>query len=305
MKNIFTLLLSFATFGAFAQEIISFEASEGYTLGTIHNQNGWEVTESADGLITNQIITNEQAKDGIYSFKNGHQDEYEPQWLPIFGVHKAFAQPMDYKTFSISYDIFVTEKLGSDFEFTTYGINPESEEFSPIIGLGVENRGLLYYIKNENYQAQYIDGINWQTNTWNTIKIEIKGEQVSYYFNNELVATSTIFSQLPIVGINFLHNNYGGSAYYDNIIINEEELATNDLNATAIALYPNPVDAHFTVELPKGEDLKSVEILNSTGQKILSSTSKTTAVESLANGVYLVNITTSNGKIYTKKIIKK
>lgn len=305
MKKIYTLgLLLFAS-SIFAQETISFEESEGYTLGNIQNQNGWEVTESSDGIITNQIITDEQAKDGSYSFKNGHQDEYDAQWFPIFGVNKTFETPYDYKTFSISYDIFVTQKFGADFEFTAYAIDTEYDEYTPVIGLGVENRGEYYYIRNANYQSQYIDGATWEPNTWNNVKIEINEEEVSYYLNNELVATSTIFSQLPIVGVNFLHNNYGGDAYYDNIKINETDLSIGDVSTSQIDVYPNPVENDFTINLPQNEKIKSVEVYNVSGQKLLESTTAKTSVQLLSKGVYIVKIATENGKSYSKKIIKK
>ena len=91
MKYIYyTLCLLAAHTFTNAQETISFVAYEGFTLGTLNEQNGWEVTEGRNGFLTNQIVTDENASHGTYSFKNGDQSEYDPQWMVIFGGSKAF-----------------------------------------------------------------------------------------------------------------------------------------------------------------------------------------------------------------------
>lgn len=69
MKKI-TFLLFFLSFIGFSQQTISFEENEGFSLGNLNNQNDWEVTEGSDGVLTNQVISNEHASDGSYSFKN-------------------------------------------------------------------------------------------------------------------------------------------------------------------------------------------------------------------------------------------
>src|SRR5690606_24243910 len=155
MKVIYFLGLSLMASMLMAQETISFESSEGFSLDNLHNQNGWEVTEGLDGILTNQIITDEEASDGIYSFKNAYEPDYDFQWLPIFGAAKSFTEALSFEEFSISYDIMVTQKLGADFEFTAYGIN-DVEEFNPIAGLGMENRGMIYIISSIDYNFEYI-----------------------------------------------------------------------------------------------------------------------------------------------------
>ena len=69
MKNFYlTALLLVGTFIS-AQVNISFESSEGYSLGNLHDQNGWEVTESSSGIIQNQTVSDAQSSDGSFSFK--------------------------------------------------------------------------------------------------------------------------------------------------------------------------------------------------------------------------------------------
>src|SRR6218665_896424 len=123
MKKSYFLFLAFASSLTFAQSVISFESSEGDQLGTLHQQNGWEVTEGSDGFIQNQTITNAMSSEGSYAFKNAYEPSFDFQWFPIFGGSKVFAIPVDYSNFTISYDVLATEKLGSDFEFTLFAFN--------------------------------------------------------------------------------------------------------------------------------------------------------------------------------------
>ena len=79
MKKFYFLSLALASSLVLSQQIISFEADEGFEIGSINNQNGWSVTEGNDGFIENQIITDETASDGSFSFMNGHEPDFNEQ----------------------------------------------------------------------------------------------------------------------------------------------------------------------------------------------------------------------------------
>lgn len=305
MKKIYFLGLSVLTSMLMAQETISFEASEGYTSGTLHGQNGWEVTEGSDGILVNQVITDEMANDGVYSFKNAHEPDFDFQWLPIFGAAKSFDAPLAFDGFSISYDILVTQRMGADFEFTAFGIN-DIEEFNPVAGIGIENRGEVYIIKNTDYEFEYIEGVSWEPNTWYNVKIEISADEIKYYLDGELIYTGDNFSQLNVSGFNMLHNNYGGSAYYDNIKVNGGSMATTDLNKGQISIYPNPVKdiAHF--KLDSNQDVKAVEVFSVSGHKLITANdAESLNVSRLPKGVYIIKVTSASGKTFTEKFIKQ
>ena len=288
---------------AFAQESISFEQTEGYTLGTLNTQNGWEITDDNQGnFITNQIVTDEQASDGTNSFKNGHQDEFDPQWFPIFGASKAFSTPYQYNDFTISYDVFLTQRNGADFEFNLYGIDNE-DNFIPVVGIGMENRGYVYITTNANYGYEYADNAaNYPLNTWHNIKIEVSADEIKYYFNNQHIYTTDNFSQTEIKGLTMLHNNYGGSAYYDNFKINEVELATSEVVNNKLKLTPNPVKDQLNFNF-NGE-IKSIEILDLVGRTISLKNDTTIDLKQLPKGNYIAKITLKDGKIITRKFIK-
>ena len=70
MKKIYFIALGFVSLFCAAQQTISFESSENFTVGNVHNQNGWEVTLDADNQpIQNQTISNEFASNGTQALK--------------------------------------------------------------------------------------------------------------------------------------------------------------------------------------------------------------------------------------------
>ena len=303
-KKFYVLALAFSAYFTNAQTQISFEASEGFTVGTINTQNDWEVTEGRNGFLSNQVITNARASNGTQSFKNGNQTEYDPQWFPIFGASKAFETPYAYENFTISYDVYVTQRNGADFEFNLYAIN-EDEEYVPVVGIGMENRGYIYITKDTDYDFEYADaGENWPINTWNNVKVEVNTTQINYYLNNSLIHTTPNYSQLEIKGLTLLHNNYGGEAFYDNIRINEEELSISDVKKGKVAIYPNPVKEKLFIDTI--DQIKTIEIYNTLGQLEQRSTNlKEVMTDQLKSGNYIVKITFEDGKTMTKKFIKK
>ncbi len=75
------------------------------------------------------------------------------------------------------------------------------------------------------------------------------------------------------------------------------------ISADLTTIYPNP--ATDFVNIASKEDIKSVEIFNMAGQKIISSSSDKISVSHLTKGIYIVKVTLENGKTETKKLIKE
>lgn len=72
---------------------------------------------------------------------------------------------------------------------------------------------------------------------------------------------------------------------------------------STVSIYPNP--ATDVVNIASKEDITSVEIIGLSGQKLITSNEKQINVSHLNKGIYIVKITTVNGKTETKKLIKK
>lgn len=289
-----------------AQQTISFEASEGYNLGNINGQKGWTVTETSDGFLTNQVVTDEVASSGIYAFKNAFVPEYDDQWFPIFGIEKSFSPALDYKTTTISYDFYATEQQGSDFEFAMYSINQEDNVYDIVTAVGFENRGFIYIYPELNLGGfTYVDD-KWEVNKWYNMKVEITENKINYYLDNKLILSVDNTSKVNIDGINFLHNNFGGNAYYDNIKINDEVMAVNDIKKGNIKLYPNPVKDFLKINVPENQIIKEINIYNMAGQKVKTIPSqKEINVENLPKGNYIIDIKTDKNQRFSSKFIKQ
>lgn len=295
------------TGGLFSQETISFETSESYTLGTLNAQNGWEVTEDSDGVfLENQVVSDEAASDGTYSFKNAYESGFDFQWLPIFGAVKNFESPVSYEDFTFSYDVLVTETNGADFEMTLFGIDA-NDDFVPVAGIAMEYQGLIYTIDNIDYGAFYIDDATWTPNTWLNVKIEVTASELKYYLNDVLAHTRSNFTSVDIVGFNMLHNNYGGDAYYDNFSFESGTLSIADVaEVSDFRIYPNPVADELKIKGIQNEQIAQVSVYNLNGQQLMESTSVDVLdVSRLVSGVYMLNVVTNDGKTHTEKLLKK
>ena len=69
------------------------------------------------------------------------------------------------------------------------------------------------------------------------------------------------------------------------------------------AIFPNPVKDILNIQLDG--KLKSVEIYNIHGQKLITATQKQINISSLSSGIYLVRVEDDKNNTTTKKIIKK
>lgn len=304
MKNFYVLFASLLSSVTFAQQSTSFEASEGYEQGTIHGQNNWEVTEGSDGILTNQVITDEEASEGSFSFKNAYEPSFNDQWLPIFGASKTFDEPADYTDFTISYDVLVTETNGADFEFVLFSIN-EDEVYVPVAGVGIENRGYIYLIKDVNYGSDYAEA-EWVPNEWINVRVEVSEDEIKYYINDTLQNTIANYTQLNIVGFNMLHNNYGGDGYYDNFVITTGNLNTPSFEANSFAAFPNPANNTISLSVPGSKEASGVAFFNVLGQKsLITNQTQNIDVSSLANGVYMLQVHNTDGTVFSTKVIKK
>lgn len=305
MKNLYFIAAALFCATVSAQSQISFETSEGYQLGDINGQNSWVVTNDGEGgFVTNQVITNEKFSAGAQSFKNAYEPDYGPQFFPIIGAEKTLAAPIAYQNATVTFDVFVTEADASNFEMAAYGISADSE-FYPIFDLAFDYGGTLMVVTSIDYDMEDT-GFAWQPNQWYAIKVEVTETEIKYFVNNTQIYTTPNFTQINLVGLNFLHDNFGGDAYIDNITVADENLAVNNAVKGNIALYPNPVKSNLNFSLPNAEKIAKIAVYNVAGQTILSQeiSQNTINLENLKAGVYLVTVTNTNGVSYSSKFIK-
>lgn len=306
MKNLYFLAAALFCSSVYAQNQISFETSEGYQLGSLNGQNSWQITDDGEGnFVENQVVSAEKFSAGIYSFKNGYTDAYGGQMFPIIGAQKSFDQPLDYNDTTISFDVLVTETDGSIFEMAAYGISAD-EEYYPVFDLAFDYSGTLHVITSIDYEMEDT-GISWQPNQWYKVTVKVSANEIKYFIDGTLIYTTPNFTQINLEGINFLHDNFGGDAYIDNIKINEANMAVSSVTKGTIAVYPNPVKSSLNFSLPHGEDVSAIRIHNIAGQTVLDRKLSAAAInlEHLKAGAYIITVTTNKGTSYSSKFIKE
>lgn len=305
MKNLYFLAAALFCSTISAQNQISFEAAEGYQLGSLNGQNSWQITDDGEGnFVTNQLVTDEKSSNGIYALKNGFTDEYGPQFFPIIGAQKDFGQPLDYNDATVSFDVLVTETDGSNFEMAAYGISA-TQEYYPVFDIAFDYSGTLTVVSSIDYDMDDT-GFAWEPNRWYAVKVVVSATEIKYFVDGALIYTTPNFTQIDLLGMNFLHDNFSGDAYIDNIKINEANMAVSSVKKGNIAVYPNPVKNNLNLNLPNGEKVSKIEIYNLAGQNVLTNSGSTSLnLENLKAGTYIVTVTNTKGTSYSSKFIKE
>ena len=68
------------------------------------------------------------------------------------------------------------------------------------------------------------------------------------------------------------------------------------------AVHPNPTDGTLNIDIP---DVERVEVLDSSGRLLLSTASPMLNLRKLDAGTYLLRITTRQGNVVSRKVIKQ
>lgn len=304
MKKIYLMALSLFSALAMSQQTISFEAQEGFTAADIHGQGTW-ISTPTGGIppnVSNQTINTENASTGSYSLKIVKEPVYGTQTIPIIGGFNNLTTPLAYTNFTISFDINMSQLNGSVFGFQ--GVNSAQEQF--VIRVDFDKTGGVK-ILNTVAGNLMLDGAtgNWIPNAWYRFKVIGSTTNIKYYINDVLIYTGSAVSELNIDQLRFVHNNSAGTAYIDNVKINNEVLSTKDTstNDDSISMYPNPT-TDFVAVNGSGK-VKNIEIFDIAGKRVEAKLDGNKVdVRNLASGIYIISVEIE-GKNFTEKFIKK
>lgn len=298
MKKI-VLILFLASVQFFGQ-VISFESSDGYSVGNIDGQQGWTTTTAHGDITEKQVITEEEASEGRQSFKIVKDDAIEQKQYPQVGGFYNVSPTIPVSNFKISFDVFFNE-IGPNI----YALNPAN--------LGSGKYVALVYVSDygelQTYNAQYFIGTGFvfTAKKWYSIAYEVTSEGLDVYVDGEKISTSKILDYGVVDQIRLMHTNAGGSAYIDNIRFgNEATFAVGDIAANDdLKVYPNPVKDFLSIDVPSTERVKSVSIFSVDGRSsVLTFDNNKADFSNLPAGVYVLQVETDS-QTYTKKVIKK
>ena len=309
MKKILLGLCVVSTQFLFAQQLISFETSEGYTVGNIDGQQGWTTTGTGAGNpnVANQTVSTEDFVAGSQSLKITKETAFPGQTNPIVGAFKQIGSSIPYNNFVLSFDIKFTEQTANSslYEFQTVGAGPTGGVY--VIRLRFTETGTILAAQTVGTASSFETTTGtWVPNTWYRVKVEGNATGLTYYLNGTQIFSGAFFQEYPFTEMRFVHDNFAGSAFIDRIAINNEaSLSTRDvveLN-NVVSIYPNP--ASEVLNIKTKDRIKSAAIYDMSGKKInVSVKDSQIDVSALQNGNYIITVQTDKGE-FTEKFIKK
>lgn len=305
MKKIYLIACSLWAIYSFAQQGISFEGNEGFITGNINGQGAWISTPTGGNPenVIHQTISTDNASDGSNALKIVRESLYGEQLEPVIGGFYNLAIPLNNTYFSVSFDINMSELNGSVFGFQ--GVNNTSEQ--TIVRVDFDKTGIIRILdKNSAVQNMISTSGIWAPNTWYRLKVVGTTMGIRYYLNDSLIYTENPTNSGMMDQLRFVHNNGLGTAYIDNIKINEElVLSVKEIKADAKALimYPNPVTDYL--HLKSESKISKIEVSSAEGRKFnIIFTDNTADVRELLPGIYFVKYSIGD-EMYCDKFIKK
>ncbi|MDP9957055.1 hypothetical protein J2X97_002721 [Epilithonimonas hungarica] len=289
-----TALLSALSFG---QQKISFETSEGYTLGTVVGQKEWTV--KTDNVPNNNFkVVTGKASDGNNSVEVTSTSNYTENFSFLF------KKIPEYNRLSVSADVKLEKLNSSDYYMLSLYYN-NNGNYSWAGGFNFMYSGKLYADSDVNF----LDLGNWIPEKWYNLRIEIDHvteKNVKYYLDGQLVHTSTLGPKVVRANdLNFEFDNDGSGFVVDNIIIKDmDQLSVSDISKTQFNIFPNPTSNFINIK--SNEIIKSVKLYNASGSLIKTENANLSKIDisTFPKGNYLISIETDSG-IETKKIIKE
>ncbi|PZD77702.1 T9SS type A sorting domain-containing protein [Mesonia sp. K7] len=309
MKKITLLLVAFAaTFTMNAQTNISFEASEGYTLGNIHNQDGWVVVgDGSGGVVQNQLVSDEEASDGTFSFKISRESAFPQQSSFIVGALKTLSTTISNTASVMEFDMFINFAAGADGVNTAVRFIASDDSTGPVIAF-LADGSILVPDEDANGDLVFTDsGEVWTGLTWFTFKVEL-GTTAKYFLNGTEIYDGINFVTADLNRIRFAHDNAGtdaqaSSVYMDNLTYSNT--ASNDINKI------NSFTHYVTNDLlnvKSDSTISNIDIYNLIGQKVnqteINNTNGQVNIANLQNGVYVGQVTI-DGQTKSFKFVKK
>lgn len=291
-------------FGAFnfkAQiQKISFENSEGYTVGNLGGQQGWTVW---GGLpVANAQVVNSNPTDGTRSFNmisNGLVQD------PC-GIEKNITSLVTSNDVEISFDYNFAGLNSSSYEIAIYN-NALISDYTAAFQIDYLT-GTLSFRTNSGL----VDGPVLAANQWHNLKMIIKQSDntLKYFANGAQIYSGALGVNKNVQAIDFVYDDYGTGFRVDNIQINNlPVLSTDEVGKKELMkIYPNPTAEILNIEADS--KINSIAIFDAKGSLIKNfqetgiSNGKRINVSDLISGIYMVKVKTSTSE-FTKKFIKK
>lgn len=286
MKTILLSVTAFLVFGSMNAQNTSFENAEGYSLGEINGQNGWQVSSFFSSMFT---IVDGPFSNGQNSLKLGLETTgFLPSGSVIGPARNISAQvPLNPDTYEVSADLYFTSTTATQTEVDFYVYGAAGIEALPSSIMALAN-GFVRIIEMSNLTtaAEVVVPNDVFTNL--RVKFDFQNQQTFYYVNNVLAYTGPL-NLSKVTGYGF-YTTGKNICYVDNV-----KAGTNLLNVSDVA---QNRFSHFVsqnqLSITSPSTMSDIEIYSITGQKVISqslnSTNGTIEIGSLSSGIYLAKL---------------
>lgn len=309
MKKVLLGLTALFALSASAQQTISFESSENYSVGSAEAQGtitGYYDLTTLPTEYETMSISNTRASNGTQSLEFESDlsawDWFDGVILPITTSN----------SFEVSFDIYLESDEGSDVIISTMQLAPGAEEYT----LSSELRfNYLGFVRTRHGSGALTGSTPYTPGAWYPAKIVIDrtAATVTYFFDGTQVSTgpllaSTLASQ-PIDKIGFLYDNYGSGFNVDNIVVTNATAGTNEFMKNNFTVFPNPATDVLNLTAVTTASINNVSITDLNGRTVKQQnldgvSSAQINVSDLTAGVYFVSVDSVQGK-GTMKFVKK
>lgn len=296
-KKILSIFVFIISFSAYSQtQIISFEDTEGYSVGSIIGQQGWFLYWGAMDP-SDAVVTNTMASQGTNSMNvlgtgsNFLNEEIRKSILSYSKTEYSFY----YKIEAIggsNYGMLITESGPANRRVAGFNIDPATGTLS------VYNNDVI-----EGTTTAILPGV------WYKFKmiVNMPEKTVAYFINDTSLGVKSVNTDAAgFDRISFAYNMNTGFTVDDIKITNmNATLGTSDVDIqNTLTISPNPTSDLITIK--SQEKIDSVEILDVLGRIVFKNNKVEDQIRmsEFETGTYMIKINTEKGTI-TKKIIKK
>lgn len=290
-----------AAFAANAQ--VSFEESEGFTVGPLSGQNGWGVSAAAP---TSSSVSADYANDGVNSLKVMGLDAATHALVGAFSP----VEPIDEDIITVSYDIYVAELSATASDFFVGAQSPSQALLTSREHFNYQGMISVVATNPDTAGLEDIDtGSTYEPGQWYNMTAvhTFSAGTIEYFLDGIPIFTGDAFGATNIEQMTFLNDNYNSTAYMDNLqVVGGLGI---DQNAVAkLSVYPNPANNFINISNPDNIQINFVNILDLNGRMVkqvkLNAVSEATVdISELATGTYMVKIVSDKGSS-VKKIVK-
>lgn len=256
----------------------------------------------ATGMIALGSFSTTNASAAVYGSELGHSN------APVTGASASY-------TFNNL--TWTAPASGTDpvsFYFTGNAANNNSSTSGDFIYAAIQNATVLpVKLIRFNGSAQH-DAVNlvWQTATeLNNHHFEIQRSSDGKKFEKigEIASKTTIFNINEYTFSD--RNNTQKMAYYrlkqvdnDGTSTLSKAILVKKENTKIVALFPNPTQDEVHLKLPESENIETITVFDNAGRVVKVESTSDFSIQDLNKGIYYLNIKTTDGNVYSEKILK-